>query len=126
MTTSRASTSASRTRAPRWANIRLTVLFPVAMLPVRPTRRKRLTSNLSRGTRERRRAASRLGPVQARADVDFERHVEGHGGFHDLAGEGFEPRHLVLGRLEEQLVVNLQEHAAPHPMLLEGPGHAHH
>ena len=40
--------SASTTRTPRCANIALTVLLPVAMPPVRPTRRKRLTPRPSR------------------------------------------------------------------------------
>src|SRR5215475_12560292 len=119
MTTSRARTSASRTRAPRWANMRLTVLLPVAMLPVRPTRRKRLTV-------APRSNASRLRPVRARLDVDLERDIERHGGFHHLPRQGFEARHLALRGFEEQLVVHLQEHPGLEATLVERLGHAHH
>src|SRR5262245_27030664 len=121
ITTSRARRSASTTFAPRWANIWLTVLLPVAMPPVSPTRRKRLIPpprprsgarwNL-RMPSPRGRTASCLRPVRPRLHVDLERHAEREGPFHHLDDEGLEGLELPLGDLEEQLIVHLEQHAA--------------
>src|SRR5688572_27962712 len=101
-TTSRASTSASMMTPPRRRKISDTVLLPVAMPPVRPTRRKRGSLSVP---------SSYLGPVGAGLYVDDDGHRQRQRLFHDVARERLQHVHLLGRRLEEQLVVHLQQHA---------------
>ena len=53
-------------------------------------------------------------------------HVERQRRLHDLAGQRHDRLHLVRRRLEEQLVVHLQQHAALQAALAQRRLHAHH
>src|SRR5207253_3690550 len=60
-------------------------------------------------------ASMRGAPVRAGSDLDTQRHAEGNrrfgGAFHHLADDGRGALHLRLGHLEDQLVMDLHQHA---------------
>src|ERR1700722_17755694 len=57
----------------------------------------------------------RCGPVEADAGVDDQWHRERRGALHDLAGQGLGLVDLLVGHLEQQFVVHLQQHAGLEP-----------
>src|SRR5262245_30015819 len=102
---------------PRSRSMAETVLLPVAIPPVRPTRRYRRGDGVTSAPGPRR---SHLGPVGTRLDVDDDRHGERQRALHDLPGEDLHDRHLLGRSLEQELVVDLKQHARPQPPVPQG------